>query len=295
MKKTIATLLAFMLIASFCGTMLASADTEDTAEELSQTDSQSDVQSDDDSASVPDAESADGGEASDKPEEDSVTEYTNKLAGLVGADRESADFDLVLNSTVDAEGLITVTMTVSNIKDGVGMQALFAKLVYDDERMELVTGLNEDEALDILTTAPSNKWENLSAVLLEENEDGEKIPTNVININLFVASDDTTITADAPLVATIQFRLKENCTYGGVYAATDTVDSTGFDETTEKFVNYYGNGAYTTAVMEVKDPSGTESSAPSDEVPAGDSSIILFAVLGMIAIAGVTAASKVRH
>ena len=69
---------------------------------------------------------------------------------------------------------------------------------------------------------------------------------------------------------------------------TENVSGTDFD-----FADYYGNGAYEIAELPVVDEPSDEPSKPV--TPGGDAGVIVFAVLGLIAICGAAVVVKVRH
>ena len=218
-----------------------------------------------------------------EPEVDEKALYEEEYAGLVGEALENPSYNLALDSTTDENGVVTVTVTVTDIAEGVELTGLYAYLYYDMDRMTLTTKVNTDNSLDCLTTVPSESWREDNLTVIDKDE-------GFINIGAGVADGDiVAISEDKPLVLTFTFQLKEGYEYAGIYMPTENVSGTDFD-----FADYYGNGAYEIAELPVVDDE------PSDEpskpvTPGGDAGVIVFAVLGLIAICGAAVVVKVRH
>ena len=218
-------------------------------------------------------------EAPSEPEVDLKAEYTDSIAALVGEATEDTSFDIVLDSTADAEGVVTVTMTIDNIADGAALTGLYAYLYYDAERMTLTTTANSEGALECLTKLPCDEWAEDNVICAKDG---------YIDIGIGVTKDPmTAISADAPIVLTFTFQMNEGFEYAGVYATTADASASDKD-----FNDYYGNGAYEIAELPAEEieSSDDETSAPV----TGDAGIVVFAVLAIVAICGAAVVVKVR-
>ena len=230
----------------------------------------------------------------DEPEDT----YEQDIAALVGDLLENPDFAINLESeieTVDGKNIMTVTLTVKDIKEGVHMQALLANLYYDTERLTLLTAISEkDNSVQCVSKLPygdDSDWENMTK--LSKDVEG------LIEINFIVAdTPDQYLDADHPIELVFTFELKEGFTKAGVYVTTEGTESTyaPADPTASDFATYYGNGAYTVAsVKAVEEPSNSESTGSDPKPGNGDNGILVFAILGVLAVAGAATVIKVRH
>ena len=222
----------------------------------------------------------------DEPEPEDT--YEQDIAAKVGEPLEDPDFKINLVSEIK-DGVMTVTLTVKDIKEGVHMQALTAKLYYDAERLTLTNEINKDKSVKCDTALPygdDSTWENLTKV----SGDG------VIDISFIVADEpDQYIDADHPIVLTFTFAVKEGVNKAGVYVPTESVSSIfAADDGDSSTTSYHGNGAYTVATVEADNSSSSESTPGSTNKP-GDAGVLVFAVLGILAIAGAATVVKVRH
>ncbi len=241
---------------------------------------------------------------------DPTIAYREEMANKVGEPLEDPDFTIDLQSAIgqnDAGKIVmTVVMTLKDIKEGVSFHALDINFHYDNSRMRLVTPLKADEegeadVLDCATKLPYDSWENLTQEVLSE----EGKTTGDIAIRFMTANPDHALDATHPIELTFTFEMRLLNTYGGVYVPTDGIQ--GFyapNDGSSTTTIYHGNGASTVASINLPDngddnstssggSSSGESSNPSNK--PGDAGIFMFALMGIFAIAGAVAAVKVRR
>jgi len=216
-----------------------------------------------------------------EPEVDEKALYEEEYAGLVGEAVEDSSFNIALDSTTDADGVVSVTVTVTDIAEGAELTGLFAYLYYDMESMTLTTEVNDENALECITKVPSEAW-NENLVHIDKDE-------GFIDIGIGATTGDILpISEENPLVLTFTFQLKEGCEYAGVVIPNATVSASDIN-----FADFKGTGAYEIVELPVVDEPSDEPSKPV--TPGGDAGVIVFAVLGLIAICGAAVVVKVRH
>ncbi len=232
---------------------------------------------------------------------------------------EDADFTVDLASTLDKNEdgklVYTVTLKVKPLKDEVKMQSFLGKLHFDSKTLKLMNGKVEDEegdmTLDIVEKKPTSTWQNLSSLVTGEETSEVDLQFNTTNAKHF-------ITADATLELTFTFEVLTDATCAGVYVDSESMESMYIPPATADFipsdkdtVYYKGQGAYTLASYvepapvepdeSSSEPSDVESSSSSaastSSTPSkpGDAGILIFAVLGIVAIAGAVTVIKVRR
>ena len=217
MKKTLTTLLILTLVASVCGVMFASAS-------------------------------------------DPVEELKAELEALVGAEA-NADFEWAMDVTTNEDGTVTVVLTVEGI-EGKAVNYVYGDLYYNEDELILLTGKNQLDGVDCLTSAPAG-FDNLTVM-----KPGVKgaIELNICNpLNL-------TPLKDGDLVLTLTFKLAKGVTLAGLYIPTASVEGAANVDAVTEFPELNGNGAYGIAYLEVKEES-SEPTDPSDETTVpGESS-----------------------
>jgi hypothetical protein len=205
-----------------------------------------------------------------------------ELEELVGAPVENPAYTWNIETAVDENGKVTVTVTLSGV-DAANMQCIEGTLHYDASELTLLTEADKENALLCLTepAGSEGEWENMSALV----EDGE------IRLGAVTFGSATLTDAD-PMVFTLEFQLAEGVTLAGMYI--DTAESYGMDVNAD---SVYGNGAY--GIVEVETEESTPSTPSEDEskpsTDAGDAGILVFAILGILAVAGAAVVIKVRN
>jgi hypothetical protein len=211
-------------------------------------------------------------------------ELEAELEELVGAPVETPAYTWNIETAIDEEtGKVTVTVTVSGV-DAFDLQCIEGTFHYDATVLTLLNESDKENALQCITEPKGSEgeWENMSAVVA----DGE------IRLGAVTFGEATLSDAD-PMIFTLEFTLAEDTTLTGMYI--DTAESYGMDVDANIV---YGNGGY--GVLEIETEESTpESSTPaddsSDDVDAGDAGILVFAILGILAIAGAAVVIKVRN
>jgi hypothetical protein len=211
-------------------------------------------------------------------------ELEAELEELVGAPVETPAYTWNIETAIDEEtGKVTATVTVSGV-DAFDLQCIEGTFHYDATVLTLLNESDKENALQCITEPKGSEgeWENMSAVVA----DGE------IRLGAVTFGEATLSDAD-PMIFTLEFTLAEDTTLTGMYI--DTAESYGMDVDANIV---YGNGGY--GVLEIETEESTpESSTPaddsSDDVDAGDAGILVFAILGILAIAGAAVVIKVRN
>lgn len=170
--------------------------------------------------------------------------YEEDIAALVGESLEEPDFAIDLQSSIKkdrkGEQIMTVVLTLRDIKDDFEMHSLNAKLYYDAERLTMTNGFRADLSVDCVTALPygeESTWENLTTARVD----------GLIDI-CFVVSDkpEQVLDAEHPIVLTFTFALTEGYEKAGVYIPTESVYGVNCDD----WETLEGNGAYTVAERE---------------------------------------------
>lgn len=170
----------------------------------------------------------------------------------------ATDLQTAVVKTEDGKQLITVTLTFKDIKDGVQMQELLAKLHYDPEQLHLVTKEIEDDVygwvfLDCAVTMPGSSWENLC------REDSE----GVINIGFVGINPSHLLTSDAPLELNFQFEPAEGVTEATV--SVDTVRSAYAASGATDLTVYHGESASVKVKADAADPGEDPGKDPGED------------------------------
>ena len=191
---------------------------------------------------------------------DPVEELKAELEALVGAEA-NADFEWAMDVTTNEDGTVTVVLTVEGI-EGKAVNYVYGDLYYNEDELILLTGKNQLDGVDCLTSAPAG-FDNLTVM-----KPGVKgaIELNICNpLNL-------TPLKDGDLVLTLTFKLAKGVTLAGLYIPTASVEGAANVDAVTEFPELNGNGAYGIAYLEVKEES-SEPTDPSDETTVpGESS-----------------------
>ena len=177
---------------------------------------------------------------------------------------------------IEAGKEFEVTATVDNIAEGTVLAQITFQLGFDTERLELVNTANDQNVLNITSTAPAI-WENITKLGDEEG---------TIDVNFTNADDATSnVSKNGELVITFKFKAKENVKEAGLWVVHETVESNDAD-----FNVFYGNGSY--LVLTAGEPAPA-----SSEVKTGDGSVnmIVLAIIALVAVAGCAVVIKTRR
>ena len=209
-------------------------------------------------------------------EKDPLAALEEELKALVGQLHEDAAFGWKIEVSVEKDGVATLKITASDLSAEIGLQGLVGQLHYNPEEMTLLTESNKENELQCVTALPSQRWENMSRLV--RDEDGEIVP-GLIELSVVNASDDTVVSEDAPVVLSLRFRMNEGYTYSGVYMPTESVY--GLDTDVNEVI---GNGAYAIVQAAVTEEDSSQESAPPPK--PGDGGIVWLALLGVASFAG---------
>ena len=215
---------------------------------------------------------------------------------------ENADFKVDLTSKLeknDAGKLVyTVTLKVKDIKEGVHMQSFTAALHYDPEVLKLTTEVNPNNSLKCEVKVPGSTWENL--VKVEPDVDGK--PTGIISVEYTCTEPPFDEVSADNFELCFTFEVLTDAKAVGVYVDSEDAKSTYMpnDADNSDITNYKGEGSYTVdsyAEPVEESSSSSEASSSTSTTPSkpGDAGILIFAVLGIVAIAGAVTVIKVRR
>ena len=243
---------------------------------------------------------AKGGPVVDDDDKEDIEAKMKELLGEAPADAK-VDYVIEAPESYEAGDEITVTVTVKNITAENGIHVAAFKLLYDNEKLLLTSDLDEEDenALLCVKTLPKD-WENLSSVANDYNADNEEgtvvnpLNDGVINVSVFTAksSASAAIKEDGALVLEFTFKALEDAE-GDIGLVIPHADAEcAFNGKNGEEV-YAANGSYAV----IKAPVVEDESKPGDDpVEPGDaSSMIIFAIIALVAIAGSAVVVKTRR
>jgi hypothetical protein len=242
-----------------------------------------------------------GSDDEEEPKEDVEAE----MKELLGAAPADAKVDYVIDAPAEykAGDEITVTVTVKNITAENGIHVAAFKLLYDNEKLLITNDLDEEDenALVCVKTLPKD-WENLSSVANDYNADNEEgtvvnpLNDGVINVSVFTAKSaaSAAIKEDGALVLEFTFKALEDAEGDiGLVIPNETAEC-AFNGKEGEIV-YEANGSYAVIKAPVVEEESKPESKPEDPVKPGDaSSMIIFAIIALVAICGSAVVVKTR-
>ena len=225
---------------------------------------------------------------------------------LAGEKNENAKFDLVITApeTYEAGDEITVTVEVKNITAENGLHLVKFEFYYDYEKLLLLNDLDEydNNCVDCFNAGEAlpNKWTNFTKVNNDYDPNGSDADNEVVealNDGVIYCSVLTTqlnpsfaVKEDGALTFTFKFKVLEDAE-GDIGMVIPGVLTEGALNTKDGADVYEGNGAYAIVKTIVED----EPSKPADPVVPGDaSSMLVFAIIALVAIAGSAIVVKTR-
>ena len=228
------------------------------------------------------------------------------LKELLGAANEDAKFDVVITApeTYEAGDEITVTVEVKNITAENGLHLVKFELLYDNEKLVLTNDLDEydNNCVDCFNAGEAlpNKWTNFTKVNNDYDPNGSDADNEVVealNDGVIYCSVLTTqlnpsfaVKEDGAITFTFTFKALEDAE-GDIGLVVPNANIEGALNTKDGADVYTGNGTYAIIETIVED----EPSKPSDPVVPGDaSSMLVFAIIALVAIAGSAIVVKTR-
>ena len=249
--------------------------------------------------------------AGDDEEEPSIKEDIEPaLKEALGAANEDPKFDLVITApeTYEAGDEITVTVEVKNITAENGLHLVKFELYYDSEKLVITNDLDEydNNCVDCFDAGEAlpNKWTNFTKVnndydpegTDEDNEVVEALNDGVIFCSVLTTQLNPTfaVKEDGALTFTFTFKALEDAE-GDIGLVIPNANVEGALNTKEGAEVYTGNGTY--AIIEtIVEDEPVEPSKPADPVVPGDaSSMLVFAIIALVAIAGSAVVVKTRR
>lgn len=223
----------------------------------------------------------------------------------LGEENTEAAFDMEISvPDYKAGEEVVVTVTVNNITAETGLQHVHGNLYFDTKMLGFSFDLKENKELKN-TFAGYNEWEDFTKLAIDE-EGNWYVAVDAATAGIedeetgeFIFSDAK---EDGVLVFNIKFIAKEDAKGStAVYIPHASVAGDWVDPETYETTTYTGNGSDATIKEAVDAPVESEPSVePSvpteDETPAtGDaSSMIFFAIIALVAIAGSAVVIKTR-
>ena len=221
-------------------------------------------------------------------EEENPNAYKEEIEGKVGDPNPDSAFTTELVSELDDDGNVTVTLTIKGMKAEDKIIGFQIPVYFDAERLEPDLSDIKDEALNCVAEdgMPGSNWENLTAAKVVE-KDGE----SYIYFQCGTAKTDY-CDENTELVATFHFTMKEGFEEAGVWT-TNANTKCFIDD--GLMTTVLGAGSFTVAEEEeVIEPTPTPTPTPTPSETPGDAGIIVFAILGVLAVIGAAVVIKVR-
>ena len=221
-------------------------------------------------------------------EEENPNAYKEEIEGKVGDPNPDSAFTTELVSELDDDGNVTVTLTIKGMKAEDKIIGFQIPVYFDAERLEPDLSDIKDEALNCVAEdgMPGSNWENLTAAKVVE-KNGE----SYIYFQCGTAKTDY-CDENTELVATFHFTMKEGFEEAGVWT-TNANTKCFIDD--GLMTTVLGAGSFTVAEEEeVIEPTPTPTPTPTPSETPGDAGIIVFAILGVLAVIGAAVVIKVR-
>ena len=227
-----------------------------------------------------------GGDPQPPVDDDPDKKYIEEIIASVGEKNPDGQFDLVIEAPEEykAGDEITVNVKIKNIKVEEGIVSLLADFYYDNEKLTLLNTADEDGAIECITLPDS--WENL--VKQDKDEQHNVIDNGHITLAVLTGKKKP-VKDDDSLTFTFKFKAKENAKNAiGFYIPHESVTAKKYDLT-----DALGNGGYAITKMHVE---GEASSSSSKTIQTGDgsTSMIVFAIVALVAICGSAVVIKSR-
>ena len=228
----------------------------------------------------------DNGEPKPPVDDDPDKKYIEEIIASVGEKNPDGQFDLVIEAPEEykAGDEITVNVKIKNIKVEEGIVSLLADFYYDNEKLTLLNTADEDGAIECITLPDS--WENL--VKQDKDEQHNVIDNGHITLAVLTGNKKP-VKDDDSLTFTFKFKVKEDAKNAiGFYIPHESVTAKKYDLT-----DVLGNGGYAITKMHVE---GEASSSSSKTTQTGDgsTSMIVFAIVALVAICGSAVVIKSR-
>ena len=218
-------------------------------------------------------------------DEDPDKKYIEEIIASVGEKNPDGQFDLVIEAPEEykAGDEITVNVKIKNIKVEEGIVSLLADFYYDNEKLTLLNTADEDGAIECITLPDS--WENL--VKQDKDEQHNVIDNGHITLAVLTGKKKP-VKDDDSLTFTFKFKVKEDAKNAiGFYIPHESVTAKKYDLT-----DVLGNGGYAITKMHVE--GGTSSSSSTAQTGDGSTSMIVFAIVALVAICGSAVVIKSR-
>ena len=227
-----------------------------------------------------------GGDPQPPVDDDPDKKYIEEIIASVGEKNPDGQFDLVIEAPEEykAGDEITVNVKIKNIKVEEGIVSLLADFYYDNEKLTLLNTADEDGAIECITLPDS--WENL--VKQDKDEQHNVIDNGHITLAVLTGKKKP-VKDDDSLTFTFKFKVKEDAKNAiGFYIPHESVTAKKYDLT-----DVLGNGGYAITKMHVE---GEASSSSSKTTQTGDgsTSMIVFAIVALVAICGSAVVIKSR-
>ena len=216
--------------------------------------------------------------------------YEEAIAAKVGDALPAAPLFKTELAAEVKDGTVTLKMTIKDVKEEDKIIGFQIPVYYDAERVTPVLDDVVDDALNCMKDGlPGDNWENLTAAKSVE-KNGEVYV-------YFQAGTAKTDYCKSDLIVTLTFTMNEGFEKAGFWTANATTKCFVDDG---QMTTFNGEGSYTIAEEEAAEPSEpteptepTEPIEPSEPTP-GDAGVIVFAILGVLAIVGAAVVIKVR-
>ena len=221
--------------------------------------------------------------------------YEKDIAEKVGPQSDNPHFDIFFDAETSDDRNSTVTITLKNFKAEDKISSILFPIFFDDERLEPDFKINDDNSVNCFGNLPGEKWENMTVYNpADDTSDVNNFPgqAHVYVQILNAEKEDQVCGADTEITITLNFKVKEGYEEGGIWVPTENIEATSWDDPAGQ--NILGaTGGCTFAEIPEDQPSNPTPPV-DDPTRPGDAGILVFAILGVLAVIGAAVVVKVR-
>ena len=226
---------------------------------------------------------------------DGDANYVQEIAAKVGDPAADGKFDIVFDTTTDENGNVKSVITLKGFDADSKISSILFPIFFDDERLEQNFQINDDNSVNCFDALPGDKWENMTVYNpADDNSDVNNFPgqAHVYVQILNAEKEDQVCKGDTEINITLNFKLKEGYDIGGIWIPTENVEATSWDDPAGQNIFRATGGS---AIAEIPEDQPSDPTPPVDDpTQPGDAGILVFAILGVLAVIGAAVVVKVR-
>ncbi|MBQ3935045.1 MAG: hypothetical protein II715_04435 [Clostridia bacterium] len=226
---------------------------------------------------------------------DGDANYVQEIAAKVGDPAADGKFDIVFDTTTDENGNVKSVITLKGFDADSKISSILFPIFFDGERLEQNFQINDDNSVNCFDALPGDKWENMTVYNpADDNSDVNNFPgqAHVYVQILNAEKEDQVCKGDTEINITLNFKLKEGYDIGGIWIPTENVEATSWDDPAGRDILRATGGS---AFAERPEDQPSDPTPPVDDpTQPGDAGILVFAILGVLAVVGAAVVIKVR-